>query len=177
VDLGSAPLSEAAVRVYEDKIDVLIDLGLYTAYSRMDIFVVRPAPIQVAYLGLATTTGAPWMDYVVVDPIVAPHHSAKYYTEKLAVVPHSYHVVDHKQSYEIKPEPDRKSRGLPENKFLFCNHANNVRISPDIFTHWANILKKAPNSTLVLKYFSEEAANNLKMEARKRGLKVSDNID
>jgi len=178
VDVGTLSLPQACQRIYEeDKIDVLIDLGLFTAYARTDYFVPRPAPIQVAYLGLATTTGGSWMDYVVVDPVVAPHHYAKYYTEKLAVLPHSYHVVDHRQSYGIQQEPDRRSRGIPNNKFIYCNHANNIRLNPEIFEHWMNILKRTPNSTMVLKHFNDEATKNLKVEAKKRGVLVSDNID
>jgi predicted O-linked N-acetylglucosamine transferase (SPINDLY family) len=117
------------------------------------------------------------MDYVVVDPVVVPHEYAKYYTEKLAVLPHSYHVVDHKQSYGIQSEPDRRSRGLPDNKFIFCNHANNIRMSPSLFDHWMSIVKKSPNSTMVLKHFNDEATANLKIEAKRRGMLVSDNID
>jgi len=133
VDLGSTPLPEAMKRIQDDQIDVLVDMGLFTAYARMDLFTMRPAPIQVAWLGLATTTGAPWMDYVVGDKVVTPHEYAKYYTEKLVVMPHSYHIVDHKQNYGIQPEADRKSRGLPVDRFLFCNHANNIRLSPKLF--------------------------------------------
>lgn len=177
VDLGSAPLPDALARIRDDKIDVLIDVGLYTAYARNDIFTMRPAPIQVAWLGLATTTGASWMDYVVGDPVVTPHQYAKYYTEKLAVMPHSYHIVDHKQSYGIQREPDRKARGLPENKFLFCNHANNIRLSPRLFDSWAEIVKRSPNSTLLLKFHNQDATNNLKIEAKRRGLIVSDDIN
>ena len=83
VDLGSIPLPDALKRIQDDKIDILIDVGLFTAYSRMDIFTMRPAPIQVAWLGLATTTGAPWMDYVVGDKLVTPHQYAKYYNGKV----------------------------------------------------------------------------------------------
>ena len=51
-------------------------------------------------------------------------------------MPHSYHVLNHKQMYSSQPAANRKDHKLPENKFLFCNHANNVRLDPQIFDTW-----------------------------------------
>jgi predicted O-linked N-acetylglucosamine transferase (SPINDLY family) len=85
VNLESS-LESCARRIFDDKIDVLVDLGLFTAYSRMDVFSVRPAPIQVAYLGLATTTGADYYDYMVGDRYVIPEESEKYYSGILVTV-------------------------------------------------------------------------------------------
>lgn len=142
VDISELPsVVECAQRIYDDKIDILIDLGLFTAYSRMDIFALKPAPIQVAWLGLATTTGAPWMDYVISDPVVTPLEYAPHYAEKFAMLPHSYHIFDHKQSYPIKERGDRARGKMPKNKFLFCNHANNIRLSPFLFDHWYKLLR------------------------------------
>lgn len=70
------------LRINDDKIDILIDLGLFTAYSRMDIFALRPAPAQVAYLGLATTTGADYYDYMVADRFVVPPIAERWYSGK-----------------------------------------------------------------------------------------------
>jgi predicted O-linked N-acetylglucosamine transferase (SPINDLY family) len=71
------------LRINDAQIDILIDLGLFTAYSRMDIFALRPAPSQVAYLGLATTTGADYYDYMLVDRFVVPPDSEKFYSGTL----------------------------------------------------------------------------------------------
>ena len=68
------------LRIYSDGIDILIDMGLFTAYSRMDIFSIRPAPVQVAWLGLATTTGAGYYDYIVGDPVVIREGSEVYFS-------------------------------------------------------------------------------------------------
>lgn len=47
----------------------------------MDVFVLKPAPVQACWLGLATTTGAPWVDYIFADPVVIPDlDHAQYYT-------------------------------------------------------------------------------------------------
>ena len=79
-------LEAIATRIFEDQIDVLVDLGLFTAYSRMDVFSLRPAPVQVAYLGLATTTGADYYDFMVADRFVIPPQSEKYYSGILGII-------------------------------------------------------------------------------------------
>ncbi len=136
----------------------------------MDIFSLRPAPIQIAYLGLAITTGGDYYDYVVVDRFVVPPEYEYYYSgehcgcceakaiensygifngfgfttstetcvEKLVVMPYQYHILDHKQYYPYPrlPPAYRHQFKLPEDKFLYCNHANNYRIDPYLFDHW-----------------------------------------
>jgi len=174
VELGKIPVNLGAERINNDSIDILIDLNLFTAHHRMDIFSVRPSPIQVAYLGLATTTGANWMDYVVVDHTVVPIYQAQHFSEKLIYMPFSYHIFDHKQNYGIKEPFQRMGFGLPEKKILFCNHQNNQRLYPEAFDHFANIVKVVENSSIVLKFYNDYQANNMKENARQRGLIVSD---
>jgi predicted O-linked N-acetylglucosamine transferase (SPINDLY family) len=69
-------------------------------------------------------------------------------------MPHAYHILDHKQYYPLKKPIPRRDLNLPEGKFLFCNHANNYRLDPEIFDVWADIVKNSPNSALVLKWFN-----------------------
>ena len=72
-----APLSdrEAAKRIHDERIQILVDLKGYTADDRPRIAADRPAPIQVNWLGYPGTMGADWIDYLVADPsIVPPDH-------------------------------------------------------------------------------------------------------
>jgi len=98
-----------------------------------------------------------------------------HYAEKLLFMPYSYHIFDHKQFYGLQAPADRAKHGLPNNKFLYCNPQNNQRLYPEAFDHFANIVKRAPESALVLKYYNEQQATNIRFEARKRGMNVSDN--
>src|SRR5437763_5659345 len=70
----TAKLSDAelAEQVRRDRIDVLIDLNLHMAASRLLMFARRPAPVQIAYLGYPTTTGLAAMDYAVSDVHLDP---------------------------------------------------------------------------------------------------------
>ena len=57
VDLSSSTHEDAARLIYEDHVDILVDLVGYMRGNRLEICAYRPAPIQVRWLGLAGTTG------------------------------------------------------------------------------------------------------------------------
>jgi protein O-GlcNAc transferase len=73
----------AADMIYADGIDILIDLNGNTAGARFDIFALKPAPIQVTYLGYPGTSGLLQMDYRITDYVADHPKSTQKYTEKL----------------------------------------------------------------------------------------------
>ena len=72
VDLTALSNAEAAQRIQDEEIHILVDLMGYTNHSRSEIFARRPAPIQVNYLGFPGTTGADFIDYIIADTVVLP---------------------------------------------------------------------------------------------------------
>jgi predicted O-linked N-acetylglucosamine transferase (SPINDLY family) len=73
-----------ADEVYADGIHILVDLIGNTGKNRMDVFALRPAPVQITYLGYAYTSGLREMDYRITDAVCDhPEISAPFYTEKL----------------------------------------------------------------------------------------------
>ena len=89
---GISKLSDkdAAAKIFNDKIDILVDLKGHTRHNRLAICAMRPAPIQVTYLGYPGTSGAPFFDYAVSDITVTPSHSHKYYEENLVILRNTY---------------------------------------------------------------------------------------
>lgn len=87
----------AADRINQDKIHVLINMNGYTKGARNEIFALRPAPIQVMWLGYPGTSGASFMDYIVTDAVTSPVELAHAYSEKLAYMPHTFFIGDHAQ--------------------------------------------------------------------------------
>lgn len=55
--------------------------------------------LQVMWLGYPGTSGAPYMDYIVTDKVTSPLELADQYSEKLAYMPHTFFVGDHKQMF------------------------------------------------------------------------------
>lgn len=71
----------------------------YTKGARNEIFALRPAPIQVMWLGYPGTSGAPFMDYIISDAVTSPLALAFQYSEKLAYMPDTFFIGDHKQMF------------------------------------------------------------------------------
>ena len=71
----------------------------YTKGARNEIFALRPAPIQVMWLGYPGTSGAPFMDYIITDKQTSPLALAAQYSEKLAYMPDTFFIGDHKQMF------------------------------------------------------------------------------
>lgn len=75
---------DGASLIYNDKNHILLDLSGHTAFNRLDIFAMKPAPIQITYVGYPYSTGLDEMDYRITDLVCDnPNVSQKFYTEKL----------------------------------------------------------------------------------------------
>jgi len=149
-------------------VDIAIDLKGLTADSRPGIFALRPAPVQVNYLGYPGTMGADFMDVIIADPVVLPMAQQAFYAERIVHLPDCYQPTD--SSRAVAPAPTRAEAGLPSGGFVFCCHNNNWKITEPIFDIWMRLLKAVPGSVLWLLEDNEEAAANLRREAEARGV-------
>lgn len=165
-DIKDLTDTEAAARIHEKKIDVLVDMAIYNDGGRPGIMAHRPAPIQVNYLGAPFTSGAEWMDYIITDDMVSP--GPGWCTEAEARLPGCFFVYGHED--ETPPAvPPRSQLGLPEQEFLFSAMNNSYKIDPQSFASWMRILKETPGSRLLLKTATDIPAN-LTREAEQQGV-------
>lgn len=154
------------------EIDVAVDLAGYTADSHPEIFALRPAPIQVNFLGYAGSIGLPHMDYLIADRHVVPREHWPYYSEKIAWLPDAYLPTD--GSVEIPAEmPSREQHGLPPTGLVFCAFSHDYKISPKIFAIWMRLLQRNPGSVLWLMSRSEESKKNLWAAAAAQGIEAA----
>jgi predicted O-linked N-acetylglucosamine transferase (SPINDLY family) len=169
--LNVRTMSDAAVAslVRENEIDILVDLTGLTASARPGILALRPAPVQVNYLGFAGTMGASFVDYIIADAIVIPEAQQAFYTEKVAYLPHCY--LPHDSARRIAPKtPTRTQAGLPERGFVFASFNNSYKFSPLTFDIWMRLLKAVDGSVLWLSEANSAAVRNLRREAEARGV-------
>jgi protein O-GlcNAc transferase len=168
VDIREMGHIDAARRIHEDGVDILIDLMGYTKHNRLGICALRPAPVQATYLGYPGTTGAKFIDYLISDRIVTPPEHAPYYSERLVRLPHTYIVTDGAQP--VATPPSRSEAGLPEDAFVFCSFNQPYKIEPVLFDIWMNLLRQIPDSVLWMPRRYDPVPDNLRREARKRGV-------
>lgn len=169
IDIRSLNHLDAARTIYEDKVDILIDLMGYTRGGRIEIVALRPAPVQVRYMGMAGTTGSAFFDYLIADQIVIPEEHTRYYSEKLVYLPACYQINDDQQKIADLAF-NRKGQGLPEDGFVFCSFNQAFKLDPIMFKVWMDILKAVPESVMWLQAGSKVAEENLAKEAEKLGV-------
>jgi predicted O-linked N-acetylglucosamine transferase (SPINDLY family)/predicted SAM-dependent methyltransferase len=140
--------AELADRIREDRIDILVDLAGHTAYNRAQVFAMKPAPVQVTYLGYPGTTGLRAIDYRVTDaradpPGVADGQSV----ERLVRLPDCFHCFrPRKDSPNVGPLPAQA------NGYITFGCFNNFsKLTPSFLDAAAAVLKAVPNSKLLLK--------------------------
>jgi predicted O-linked N-acetylglucosamine transferase (SPINDLY family) len=163
------PLSdtEAAQAIYRKEIDILIDLKGFTQATRTSILALRPAPIQVNFLGYPGTLGPGLCDYIITDAFCTPPESAADYAESFAYLPYSYQP--HGRRSVINIAPRRVVAGLPEEGFVFCCFNQAFKFTPAVFDIWCRLLHNVPKSVLWL-LAAQDAEGNLRNEAWERGV-------
>jgi len=177
-DIRNLSEIDAAKKIHACEIDILVDLTGYTQTSRSGIAALRPAPINVNWLGFPGTMGSlttdiatnsqPLFDYILTDSFISPPDSAKHYAETLALLPHCYQPNDSKRP--IGKTPTRLDCNLPDNTFVFCCFNQTFKITPEVFAVWMRLLKAKPDSVLWLLDCNRWAKQNLINEALAQGI-------
>ena len=170
-DLGNSSTKDSARQINSDRVDILVDLTAYTKNSRSALLALRPAPIQVNYLGYPGSMGVDFVDYIIADSFIIPPERFDCYSEKVMWLPDCY--MPHDTRTPHPSPPSKKECGLPEDAFVFCCFNQPYKITPDIFDVWCRLLKTVPDSILWLRSFNAPAEKNLKKEASARGIDVS----
>jgi uncharacterized protein (TIGR03032 family) len=159
---------DAAWQIYNDRIDILIDLAGYTTYSRPEIFALQPAPIQCQYLGFPATLGANFIQYILADKQLITPEMATHFKEEVIYLPHA--MVGSTMPVFDRPMT-RQEFDLPDNSFIFCCFNRLDKITPEVFQVWMEILRKIDRAVLWLSAGSISIAQeNLKKEAQRAGI-------
>jgi predicted O-linked N-acetylglucosamine transferase (SPINDLY family) len=168
VDLRGHPEQVIARRVRELGVDVLVDLKGATQDALLPVFAARPAPLQVAWLGFPGTTGAPYIDYLIGDPVVTPLEHAAHYSEKIAQLPLCYQPND---AHRERPMPStRAAWGVSEDALLLCAFHQSYKISPEVFDVWCSLLEQRPDAVLWLLQWNTNVQATLRAAAIERGI-------
>ncbi|HEX9464174.1 MAG TPA: tetratricopeptide repeat protein [Alphaproteobacteria bacterium] len=167
VDLAEHTVREAAQRIHEDGVDILIDLAGHTKGNGLEILARRPAPLQVTWLGFPGTLGVDFIDYMLVDPAIAPAAEQPCFTEALVHLPGPYFAT---AAAPDGPAPSRQALGLPTTGLVFEAFTLSHKIEPRAFAIWMRLLAKTPGSALWLRVDHPAAHDTLRREAATHGI-------
>jgi predicted O-linked N-acetylglucosamine transferase (SPINDLY family) len=160
------PFSAAAL-LRQLEIDVLVDLNGHTNQDNFAVLAQRPAPVQAGWLGYAGSSGADFVNWVLVDRIVAPDPAE--FSEKVFLLPGSFFACD--TSRPVAAPPSRHQAGLPEEGFVFCSFNNPWKFTAPVFDIWMRLLRQVPGSVLWLR--NGKTADTLRAAAQARGIDPS----
>ena len=167
-DIRNITDDEAAAKIAEDGIDILVDVNGHTRDARIGVFARRPAPIQVNWLGYPGTMGSAFHHYIVADDFTIPAHAENWYSERVMRLP-CYQPNDRKRIVDDKPVT-RADFGLPEDAFVFCCFNASHKFTRFTFERWMEILRGTENSVLWLLDYSPETTQRLREQAQARGV-------
>jgi len=168
---------DAAKKIHDCGIDILVDLTGFTQNSRCGIIALRPAAVSVSWLGFPGTMGSihqadsdsrPLFDYLLTDHYITPPEAAGDYAERLAALPYSYQPNDRKRP--VDKIPSRADCALPDDAFVFCCFNQTFKITADFFNIWMRLLNAVPNSVLWLLDCNRWAKQNLIEQAELQGI-------
>jgi predicted O-linked N-acetylglucosamine transferase (SPINDLY family) len=136
-----------------DAIDILVDLSGHTRHNRIPVLALRPAPVQIGYLGYPNTSGAGYMDYWLSDPY-AHADGDELHTEQLLRLPECFLCFG---GFEPRPSTDVPPFATT-GYITFGSFNNPSKISRSTVRLWAEILRCVPLSRLLLKYRGLDAS-------------------
>lgn len=165
--LGTRPLAEMLRQM---EVDIAVDIAGYTAEARPDLYLFRPAPVQINYLGYAGTLGlSRGHDFILADKAIIPPEHQAFYTERVIYLPGTYMPVDDK-IHASATIPSRAELGLPDKGFVFCAFNHVFKILPEVWAVWMRLLLAVEGSVLWLSTKNPDAEASFRRMAKNQGI-------
>jgi len=146
-DITALSDSQAADQIRNDKVDILIDLTMHMAHNRLRLFAIKPAPVQITWLGYCSSTGLEAMDYRISDRhLDPPELDDSIYSERTIRLPETYWCYQPSISQlEINRLP-----ALDRKQITFGCLNNFTKVSEPALNTWIKLLHAVPGSRLLL---------------------------
>ena len=146
-DTANLSEEDLAAQIRRDRIDILVDLALHTAFNRLLTFAYKPAPVQIAWLGYPGATGLEAMDYRITDHYLDPpgEDYAGSFEEPIRLPDAWCSFLPPADSPEVSPLPAASQRII-----TFGSFNNFTKINEPVLALWARIMKATEGSRLLL---------------------------
>lgn len=175
-NISQLTLRDKALLVYQQDLDILVDLAGHSRDNCLPVLGYKPAPIQISGIGYFATTGLQTVDYFLSDKYLAAGcavipaknnqvidenlqataiASSESFTEKLLVLPHSHFCY-----VPIKKMPPvRQAPCMSKGYITFGSFNNLIKVNDVVLEAWGAILRQVPESRLLLKCASLDDAD------------------
>lgn len=139
---------QAARRISDEQLDILVELGGFTGRSRLDCLAHRPCPVQLSYLGYPAPTYLDCIDGWIGDQeLFSTLSEYEREAHQLCCIEGGYMAFDPGSGI---PDPEL---GHSDNFRFGCfNHAR--KLTNQTIALFCDVLKECSGSTLVLKSIS-----------------------
>jgi predicted O-linked N-acetylglucosamine transferase (SPINDLY family) len=146
---------EIAEQIHQDGIDILIDLDSLTLDITCEVMALKPAPIQVTWLGW-DASGFSTIDYYLADRYVLPENAQDYYVEEIWRLPTTYLAVD---GFEVgEADLTRAQLDIPEDAVVFYSGQRGYKRHRDTTIWQLQIVAQVPQGIFLVKGLADEDA-------------------
>ena len=140
--------------IKKDQIQILIDLSGYSSKNRVGVFLNKPAPIQISWVGYLCSLGLKEIDYIIADPYVVKNVNEDQFIEKIYKLPNIWSCFNSSHDVYIHEEPPVISNGY----ITFGSFNNFKKINMGVINVWSKILNSNKKNKIIIK--SENFQNN-----------------
>ncbi len=145
-DVGNLNPADIAGQIHSDGVDILALVSSYRARHRLAL-AYKPAPVQVCYHNLVSTTGIAAIDYMITEDLTDPGSTMDaFYVEKLVKVTNRNCYLPPDNCPDVSPPPAETAGHI-----TFGTFNNIAKITPDIMVLWGRILANVPGARLLIK--------------------------
>jgi tetratricopeptide (TPR) repeat protein len=146
---------EAAERIAEDELDLLVDLGTNTLGAKPGILAFKPARVQITHVASAGAVGLSAVDYKLTDAFADLPENQAFQLETLLPMQGCVYPYRHVPP-AIEHPFQREAVGLAPDQVVIAAFVNPLKLSRRCLALWREVLERIPNATLALSPSSPE---------------------
>jgi predicted O-linked N-acetylglucosamine transferase (SPINDLY family) len=147
-DIHTMSAREAAEQIQVDEIDILVELHEFSNDARLQIFAYKPAPVQIHWLGNATTTGIAAIDWRITSRMTDPPEKDAFSAEKPLYVPCCYLYSPSPMAQDTKWNTATPAQ---KNGFITFGAIHHfTKYNPQFLSAWRQILEQLPGARLLI---------------------------
>ncbi|MBL8489364.1 MAG: hypothetical protein JNM82_01140, partial [Rhodocyclaceae bacterium] len=147
--MAHANADAIAWRVARDGIDILMDVSGHFDFSRPEVFALRPAAVNLSYLGMPASLGNGLVDYRISDALCTPDALRPGWPEAVIRLPGT-HFIYNDQEPIADEVPRRRDWGLPEAGTVLACFNSAAKYDRESFAAWMAVLCRVPQAVLWL---------------------------